>query len=162
MSYVKRTLGTKETELYSTGYHWLYWSGVMLLALPFILTTLAYVTAVFGKSPAILALLALTVVPLAYAAYDFIHGIALEVAVTTDRFVKKTGLISITSEEVSLDKIEEVNVDETIIGRIFGFGTVSVHGTGTGKIFIRMVTDPIRLRREIQTAREQLRTKTEL
>ena len=81
---------------------------------------------------------------------------ALEVAVTTDRFVKKTGLVSIETEEVSLDKIEEVNVGETIIGRIFGYGTVDVHGTGAGAIHIKMIDDPVRLRREIQSAREQL------
>jgi uncharacterized membrane protein YdbT with pleckstrin-like domain len=159
MSYVKRTLGTKETELYSTGYHWLYWSGVALLMIPFVLTALGSVASGSGWS---YALLALFLAPFVYGAYYFIHGIALEVAVTTDRFVKKTGLVSITSEEVSLDKIEEVNVDETILGRIFGFGTVSVHGTGTGKIYVRMMTDPIRLRREIQTAREQLKTKAEV
>lgn len=159
MSYVKRTLGTRETELYSTGYHWLYWSGVTLLVVPFLLTALGAIASGSGWS---LVLLALFAVPFVYGAYYFIHGIALEVAVTTDRFVKKTGLVSITSEEVSLDKIEEVNVDESILGRIFGFGTVSVHGTGTGKIFVRMVTDPIRLRREIQTAREQLKTKSEI
>jgi uncharacterized membrane protein YdbT with pleckstrin-like domain len=82
--------------------------------------------------------------------------------VTSDRFVKKSGLVSITSEEVSIDKIEEVNVDETILGRIFGYGTISVHGTGAGKITVLMVNDPIRLRREIQTAREQLRSKGEI
>jgi len=159
MSYVKRTLGTKETELYSTGYHWLYWSGVTLLVVPFLLTALGALASGSGWSYMMLILFA---APFAYGAYYFIHGIALEVGVTTDRFVKKTGLVSITSEEVSLDKIEEVNVDETILGRIFGFGTVSVHGTGTGKIYVRMMTDPIRLRREIQTAREQLRTKAEI
>ena len=159
MSYVKRTLGTKETELYSTGYHWLYWSGVTLLIVPFLLTALSALASGSGWS---LVLLAIFLAPFAYGAYYFVHGIALEVAVTNDRFVKKTGLISITSEEVSLDKIEEVNVDESILGRVFGFGTVSVHGTGTGKIFVRMVTDPIRLRREIQTAREQLKTKAEV
>lgn len=159
MSYVKRTLGTKETELYSTGYHWLYWSGVTLLLVPFLL---ALMGALASGSVWTWALLVLLAAPFAYGAYYFIHGVALEVAVTTDRFVKKTGLVSITSEEVSLDKIEEVNVDETILGRIFGFGTVSVHGTGTGKIYVRMMTDPIRLRREIQTAREQLKTKSEV
>ncbi|MEQ1756219.1 MAG: PH domain-containing protein [Micropepsaceae bacterium] len=158
MSYVSRTLGSKETVLYSTGYHWLYWAGVSILVGPLFLialTTLPY-------SPADFALLALAGAPFLYGLYYFVHGIALEVAVTTDRFVKKTGLISITSEEVSLDKIEEVNVDETILGRIFGFGAVSVHGTGAGKISIHMVSDPIRLRREIQTAREPLRTKGEI
>jgi len=159
MSYVKRTLGTKETELYSTGYHWLYWSGVSLLVLPFLLTALGSMTSGSGWTYALLLLFA---APCAYGVYYLVHGIALEVAVTTDRFVKKSGLVSITSEEVSLDKIEEVNVEETILGRLFGFGTVSVHGTGTGKIYVHMMTDPIRLRREIQTAREQLRTKAEV
>jgi hypothetical protein len=44
----------------------------------------------------------------------------LEVAVTSDRFVQKSGLVAITTEEVSLDKIEEVNVDESILGRTPG------------------------------------------
>jgi uncharacterized membrane protein YdbT with pleckstrin-like domain len=125
MSYVQRTLGNKETVLFSTGYHWLYWLGVSLLA---------------GR---------------------FIRGISLEVAVTTDRFVKKTGFVSITTEEVSLDKIEEVNVDESILGRIFGYGTVSVHGTGAGDISVDLVTDPVGLRRQIQTAREHIRHRGE-
>lgn len=158
MSYVSRTLGSKETVLYSTGYHWLYWAGVTILMAPVVVIALA----TLPYAPTDLALIGLAAFPFLYGLYYFIHGIALEVAVTSDRFVKKTGLISITSEEVSLDKIEEVNVDESILGRIFGYGTVSVHGTGAGKIFVNMVGDPIRLRREIQTAREQLRTKGEL
>ena len=75
--------------------------------------------------------------------------------------MKKTGLVSINTEEMSIDKIEEVNVEETILGRIFGYGTVSVHGTGAGDIKVYMVTDPVNLRREIQTAREHVRGKGE-
>lgn len=154
MSYVSRTLGSKEKVLFLTGYHWLYWFGVSAITLPLIvigLGTLPYEGLDY-------LYLALTVVPFIYGFYYFIHGIALEVAVTTDRFVKKTGLVSITSEEVSLDKIEEVNVAESILGRIFGYGNVDVHGTGAGAIHVKMVTDPVRLRREIQTAREQIRS----
>jgi len=157
MSYVSRTLGSKEQVLFLTGYHWLYWLGVSIITLPFIVVAI-------GGLPYDgfdYLYLALAVVPFLYGVYYFVHGIALEVAVTTDRFVKKTGLVSITSEEVSLDKIEEVNVAESILGRIFGYGSVDVHGTGAGAIHVRMVTDPVRLRREIQTAREQLRGKGE-
>lgn len=157
MSYVSRTLGSKERVLFLTGYHWLYWLGVSIIALPLVvlaLGTLPYDGVDF-------LYLAISVVPFLYGVYYFVHGIALEVAVTTDRFVKKTGLVSITSEEVSLDKIEEVNVSESILGRIFGYGSVDVHGTGAGAIHVTMVTDPVRLRREIQTAREQLRGKGE-
>ena len=48
-----------------------------------------------------------------------------------------------------------------IAGRVFGFGTVDVHGTGVGAIHVKMIDDPVRLRREIQSAREQLKSKGE-
>lgn len=108
MSYVSRTLGSKEKVLFLTGYHWLYWLGVAIVTLPFVVLAI-------GSLPYDgfdYLYLALAILPFLYGFYYFIHGIALEVAVTTDRFVKKTGLVSITSEEVSLDKIEEVNVAE--------------------------------------------------
>jgi uncharacterized membrane protein YdbT with pleckstrin-like domain len=157
MSYVSRTLGSKEKVLFLTGYHWLYWLGTAILVAPLPMLALARIP----YTGLDLLLLALAVLPFAYGAYYFVHGIALEVAVTTDRFVKKTGLVSIKTEEVSLDKIEEVNVAETIFGRVFGYGTVDVHGTGAGAIHIKMVHDPVQLRREIQTAREQLKGKGE-
>ncbi len=157
MSYVSRTLGSKEKVLFLTGYHWLYWLGTAILISPFVVAAIARIP----YSGFDFILLALTGVPALYGLYYFVHGVALEVAVTTDRFVKKTGFISIETEEVSLDKIEEVNVGETILGRVFGYGTVDVHGTGAGAIHIVMITDPVRLRREIQSAREQLKSKGE-
>lgn len=157
MSYVSRTLGGKEHILYLTGYHWIYWVATIAAGVPFVgiaLGGLPYDGWDF-------VLLAATLIPFCYAVYYFIHGIALEVAVTSDRFVKKTGLVSITSEEVSLDKIEEVNVSESILGRIFGYGNVDVHGTGAGAIHVTMVNDPVRLRREIQSAREHIKSRGE-
>lgn len=159
MSYVSRTLGGKERILYLTGYHWLYWLATAIVSAPFIAALIGGLPG--GYSGWDTMLLVLTIVPFGYGVYRFVHGIALEVAVTNDRFVKKTGLVSITTEEVSLDKIEEVNVAESIVGRIFSFGNVDVHGTGAGAIHVIMVNDPVRLRREIQGAREQLRNKGE-
>jgi uncharacterized membrane protein YdbT with pleckstrin-like domain len=135
MSYVSKTLGSKEKILYQTGYHWLYSFGAMLLTL--------------------------TILGLPWGLAMFIRAFATEIAVTSDRFVRKTGLISIQSEEVSLDKIEEVTVHQTILGRIFGYGNVQVHGTGMGDIKCNMVDSPVSLRREIQTAREGLKSKSE-
>ncbi|NOT39367.1 MAG: PH domain-containing protein [Alphaproteobacteria bacterium] len=159
MSYVSRTLGKSESILFSTGYHWLYWVGVALLAGPFLALLILGTVELFPARDIFLLILAF--VPFCYGAYRFVHGIALEIAVTSDRFVKKSGLVSIKSEEVSLDKIEEVSVEESILGRIFGFGTIFVHGTGAGEIRVPMLKDPVNLRRQIQTAREQLKHKGE-
>jgi hypothetical protein len=159
MSYVSRTLGKSESILFSTGYHWLYWLGVALLSGPFLVLLIAGTLNGFPARDIFLLILA--ALPFCYGAYRFVHGIALEIAVTSDRFVKKSGLVSIQTEEVSLDKIEEVNIEESILGRVFGFGAIFVHGTGAGNIRVQMVRDPVNLRRQIQTAREQLKHKGE-
>ncbi len=158
MSYVSRTLGAKERVLYSTGYHWFYWLGVIILVAPFLVIA---VLALPSYNALDFILMMLAAGPFLYGGYLGVHGMALEVAVTNDRFVKKTGLVAIKTEEVSLDKIEEVNVAETILGRIFGYGTVHVHGTGAGDINVKMVNSPVNLRRAIQSAREDLRGKGE-
>lgn len=157
MSYVSRTLGSKERVLFLTGYHWLYWLGASAVVAPFVAVAIGGLP--YGAGDYFL--LVLTALPFVYGVYLMVHGWALEVAVTTDRFVKKTGLVSITTEEVSLDKIEEVNVGTSIIGRILGYGTIDVHGTGAGAIHVKMINNPIGLRREIQAAREQLKSKGE-
>jgi hypothetical protein len=82
MSYVSRTLGSKEKVLFLTGYHWLYWLGVSIVTLPFI----ACDRRPYDGSDFCIWRCRSAVPSWLY----FIHGIALEVAVTTDRFVKKT------------------------------------------------------------------------
>ena len=135
MSYISQTLGSKEKVLYQTGYHWLYSLGALLLTI--------------------------SIVGLPWGLAMFVRAFATEIAVTSDRFVRKTGLVAIKSEEVSLDKIEEVTVDQSVLGRLFGYGNVQVHGTGMGDIKCGIVDNPIRMRREIQTAREGLKGKGE-
>lgn len=158
MSYVRRTLGSKERILILTGYHWVYWVGASLVVAPFAAVLIGGLPSYSGLE---IFLLIVTAFPMFYGVYLIVYGLALEVAVTTDRFVKKTGLISINTEEVSLDKIEEVNIETTILGRIFGYGTINVHGTGAGDIRAKMLNNPIGLRRVIQTAREEVRSKGE-
>ena len=159
MTYVRRTLGKAESIHFSTGYHWLYWLGVCLLAAPFLYEVITGILFQFHAREVFLLLI--FAIPFCYSLYLAVHGWALEIAVTNDRFVKKAGLVSIKTEEVSLDKIEEVSIQESILGRIFGFGALDVHGTGAGAIRVIMVRDPVNLRRQIQTAREQLKSKGE-
>lgn len=150
MSFVKRSLGANERILFATGYHWIVWLGAAVLTAP--------AAAVgFGGYPYTgmeLAYLALGLVLLPFGLWSFGRVISTEIAVTNERFIRKAGLVSFDTEDIDLDNIETVVVDQTVLGRVLGYGTVRIHGEGKNWIDVRMVGLPVRLRREIQRARE--------
>lgn len=80
-----------------------------------------------------------------------------EIVVTTFRFVYKTGLVSRHTKEVSLNKIEEITLEQTVWGRFLGYGKLVLRGTGVGVITLPDLDDPIHLRRIIENAKSALR-----
>ena len=57
-----------------------------------------------------------------------------ELSVTNHRVIYKTGFIRRHTVEMNMDKVETVNVDQSILGRILSYGTIHVLGTGQGGI----------------------------
>lgn len=77
-----------------------------------------------------------------------------EIAVTNRRLILKRGLVSRKVEEMRVDFIEGADVNQTIMGRIFGYGQIKTYGTGTENIYFPKYTaDAIGFRRAIQAAR---------
>jgi uncharacterized membrane protein YdbT with pleckstrin-like domain len=71
-------------------------------------------------------------------------------AVTNRRVIIKTGLASRRSLEIMLAKVESIGVVEPTMGRILGYGTLTIHGTGgTPEPFSR-IAHPSEFRREVQ------------
>ena len=79
-----------------------------------------------------------------------------ELAVTNRRVIAKFGLIARSTVEMNLAKIESVRVEQTVMGRLFGFGSIIVTGTGSTMDPIRFIADPIAFRQAIQTATDGL------
>jgi len=73
-----------------------------------------------------------------------------EFAITNKRVVIKTGLISRRTLEMNLPKIESVNVDQSILGRILGYGTIMVIGTGGTRESFAGIADPLTFRKKFQ------------
>jgi uncharacterized membrane protein YdbT with pleckstrin-like domain len=71
-----------------------------------------------------------------------------EIAVTSRRVMIKKGLIRRITMEMNHGRIESYNVDQSILGRIFGYGTLVVNGTGTGHEVIEMIDNPLEFRRK--------------
>ena len=77
-----------------------------------------------------------------------------EIAVTTYRFIKKTGVFTLETNEIALPNIEGVRVSQSFLGRIFNYGHVRIEGTGVDAIDIPTIADPIGFLRAIETAKE--------
>ena len=132
MSYVKSTLGDNEIIRYRAHFHWTYWLGAF----------------------ASLIVLGIFLIGIYWFVVMIIRILTTEIVVTSERFVFKRGWIARHTAEVMLSNIEEVNLKQSIVGRLLGFGKVAVRGTGAGLIVLPTIDSPIKLRRAILHARE--------
>lgn len=89
-------------------------------------------------------LAALLAVPpaLRYASSDF--------AVTDKRVLARMGLVHRESIETLLTKIEGIGVDQDLWGRLFGYGTITITGTGGTRESIACIPRPLEFRRQVQ------------
>ena len=69
-----------------------------------------------------------------------------EIAVTDRRVILKRGLIRRHTVEMNMTKIESVDVDQTLAGRLFDYGNVTIRGTGSSFETLRMIDAPLKLR----------------
>lgn len=73
-----------------------------------------------------------------------------EFAITNRRLIIKTGLISRKTFEMNLSKIESVNIDQTILGRILGYGTIIIVGYGGTREIFPSIKNPLEFRKKFQ------------
>jgi len=73
-----------------------------------------------------------------------------EFAVTNKRIIIKTGFISRKTLEMNLSKIESVNVDQGILGRMLGYGTIRIFGTGGTRESFLKIKQPLEFRKKFQ------------
>lgn len=76
-----------------------------------------------------------------------------EIAITNTRIVYKRGLIARQVGEISVDRIEGVNVLQSILGRMLNYGRLAVRGMGIGEVVLPPIEDPIMFRQCIEKAR---------
>jgi membrane protein YdbS with pleckstrin-like domain/predicted RNA-binding Zn-ribbon protein involved in translation (DUF1610 family) len=80
-----------------------------------------------------------------------IHYASSEFAVTDKRVVAKLGFIERESLETLLSKIEAIGVDQGVVGRMLGYGTITITGTGGTEESFPKIADPLEFRRQIQS-----------
>jgi uncharacterized membrane protein YdbT with pleckstrin-like domain len=73
-----------------------------------------------------------------------------EFVITNKRVVIKTGLFSRKTFEMNLTKIESVNVDQSVWGRLLGFGSITIIGTGGTRESFDTIQKPLEFRKRFQ------------
>jgi len=153
MSYVAAVLQPGERVRAVGHLHWvIFLRAILLAAIGFAVLALARELAPRIKDVADIAgWIVLALALLAFLQAWFRRSIT-ELAVTNRRVIYKRGFLRRHTVEMNMDKVETVDVDQTVAGRLLGFGTIHVHGTGQGIENLNRVAAPLRLRNAI-TAR---------
>lgn len=148
MGYVESVLKPDEQVLAIGRMHWIvYLRGALLAAVGLILILapagpgLSTALAIVGAIILLFGLWSL--------AGAWIEQATTEIAVTTRRVIQKRGLIRRQTGEMNMEKVESVIVDQSILGRLLGYGSIVVRGTGSGIEGLHHIADPIALRSSI-------------
>jgi uncharacterized membrane protein YdbT with pleckstrin-like domain len=151
MSYAQSVLQPGETIIATGRLHWIIYgwailsliSGTALLVLEF-----RYLPDHHGLTAAT-ALMFGGLFAIFFSYSWFVRWIT-EFAVTNRRVIFKRGFIWRATEEMNMDKVETVDVVQSIPGRVFDYGTIRITGTGgTNEIFVRRIAAPFKLRNAI-------------
>jgi uncharacterized membrane protein YdbT with pleckstrin-like domain len=148
-SYVQKVLQPGESVLHQAKLSW-----VMYLPGLFVLIGAGVV---FGLSRAIfgavwwadIVSLIIAAIGLYLVAAEWFERWTTEIAITDRRVIFKRGFIRRDTIEMAVEKVESVDVNQSLLGRLFDFGDITVHGTGTGLAPIRNIDAPLDFRSHI-------------
>jgi uncharacterized membrane protein YdbT with pleckstrin-like domain len=152
--YIDEILQPGEKVLYSTNAHWVFYlPAIALWLVAAVLLVLSRLTTADGIVWLCLVAAALVAIGALYQTVKaWFHRLTTETDVTNRRVVHKTGFITRKTFEMALDKIESVDVDQNIPGRLLDYGNVTILGVGEGRQTIRTIASPLAFRNAI-TAR---------
>ncbi len=151
MSYVKHILQPGEQILVVGKIHWIIYAPAILWLIGAAVAFALSVQFKYGEYqwPALALAFVFSILGLVAAARAWWKSFTTEIAVTTTRVVHKRGFITRYTNEMNMDKVESVTVDQSILGRILDYGTISIRGTGQGFEKLKMISHAIELRNAI-------------
>ena len=151
MKYVERVLQPGETVIYATTLHWLVYMRAIVF---FLIAVVCLIAVTYVTEPG--AVVALELVAALLCLLAIVSGLGAlirrattELAITDRRVIFKTGILQRHTVEMNRSKVETVGVNQSILGRLLGYGTVIVRGTGGSFEPIPFIGEPLIFRNHI-------------
>lgn len=167
MNYTKKLLGAGENILLTKHRHWLVWRPTFLLCILLAIVFLAAsIVATFWLLPQYGVVMPLSLLPflsLLIPVFIFlptwIRWRAEQYIVTDRRIIQLDGILSKHTIDSSLDKINDIELTQSLFGRIFGYGNLEIMtGSDVGLNMLRNIQDPLKFKIAMLDAKERLRT----
>jgi len=158
LTYIDKHLIPGEAVTYQTKLHWhvMFWHvtfGVISMLAGIAILTGAW-SSKHGKGDSSGVMIWLGLLCFAIAAYLVVFGVlkrrATEIAVTNKRVIVKVGLATRRTIELLLPRIESISVEEPALGRVLGYGTVTIRGTGGTPEIFQNIYHPLEFREQVQ------------
>ena len=148
MSYIEKSLGEGEQIQGLFHFHWFEGVGFLFYYVPLPLIVMVGVAADgHGLLSVVLA------IPLfALAVFAHLRYRMTEMACTNRRVILKTGIVGRKTEEIIIKRIETIEIGESVLGRLLGYGSVEISGTGASALTLGRVRDPLGVKKMIEAA----------
>ena len=160
MSYAEKHLIAGETVQYETRLHWIVMWGHALIAAVLALIAITFLIGARSSwqgaevAPPRSLMYWVAFICLTLGAMFFCVGLvrrnATEMAVTNKRVIVKSGLAHRRTIELLLPRIESIAIEEPALGRLLGYGTVIVRGTGGTPEVFPQIARPLEFREQVQ------------
>lgn len=142
MSYINKVLSPGEEVIYMGSVS--IWSLLTPLIIGFVFIMFGY----FHYIPIILGFFVLC--------SAMIQFLTTELSITNRRVVSKFGFIERSTVEINIARVESVQVQQCILGRIFNFGTIIISGAGTPQAPIPGISSPLVFRRVFMETQDKM------
>jgi uncharacterized membrane protein YdbT with pleckstrin-like domain len=153
VSYIEHSLSPGETVIYQTRLHWVVLVWHALFAVLFAgggLVLLRYAAAGLIDHVYLWVAVGLVVIAALLLGGGLFIRHKTEMAVTSKRVIIKTGILTVRTIELFMAKIESVEVEQSVWGRMLGFGSIFVRGTGGTNEPFSTIAHPLEFRRQVQ------------
>jgi len=146
MSYIEKNLMIGERIMYRAKLHWIVFLWPIIWFVVAVLSLTKYGNTEGGKILAGMFILLAIIMGIG----SRIKYSTSEFGITNKRVIVKVGFIRRNSIEVLLSKVEGIQVNQGILGRILGYGSIVVSGTGGTRDPFHKISNPFEFRKEAQ------------
>lgn len=129
MSYINDSLSQDEEVVEVFKHHWTAWVPMWFCIFPGVIL----------------------LIPLVFAPYFWLALRGTEQGLTSKRAIRKTGIIGRSTEEMRLPKIETVEIEQGVLGRMLGYGNVKLTGMGISDLIFNNIDNPLDVKRTIES-----------